>query len=132
MGKFLCECGYRFSDTVLPNDKYFSLVPSELVWETPEKISPTDEIEIWECPDCKGLTRFDGTAYRTCYYKRVDDTGNDMPTEDSKPSDGHSEASKSADTKGSKYSNGRDEPCEICGDGGHTEIACPNQGGSKT
>lgn len=26
----------------------------------------------------------------------------------------------------SAYENGRDEPCEICGDGGHTEIGCPN------
>lgn len=78
MGKFRCECDqYTFSDTVLPNDKYFSMFPSEIVWETPEKIEQDfmpHEIEIWECPECKGLTRFDGTAYRTCYYKRIDDT----------------------------------------------------------
>lgn len=79
MGKFRCECDkHTFSDTVLPNDQYFCLVPSEIVWETPEKldgdyIATDKEIEIWECPECKGLTRFDGTAYRTCYYKRVDD-----------------------------------------------------------
>lgn len=34
-------------------------------------------------------------------------------------------ASTQPDTK-PKYANGRDEPCEICGDGGHTEIACSN------
>lgn len=76
MGKFRCECDqYTFSDTVLPCKEYFSLVPSEIMWETPEVLADgyidTKEIEIWECPVCLGLTRFDETAQRTCYYKRI-------------------------------------------------------------
>jgi len=81
MGKFACECGdHIFSNTVLPNDEYYCLIPSEILWEHPEQlgedsdyIASDREVEIWECPECKGLTRFDGTAYRTCYYKRIDD-----------------------------------------------------------
>lgn len=79
MGKFACECGkYVFSDTVLPNDKYYSMFPSEVVWETPEKIEQNFqpfEIEVWECPECKGLTRFKvDSRYRYAYYKLVPET----------------------------------------------------------
>jgi hypothetical protein len=81
MGKFRCACDkYTFSDTVLPNEQYFCLVPSSILWDYPEQIGEDSdyiasdrEIQIWECPERKGFTRFDGTAYRTCYYKRIDD-----------------------------------------------------------
>ena len=80
MGKFACECGeYVFSDTILPNDQYYSLVPSGIMMDYPERLGEDgdwivsdDEVEIWECPKCKGLTRFDNSAERTCYYKRID------------------------------------------------------------
>ncbi len=79
MGKFACECGeHIFSDTALPCDQYFSLVPSSIMWDYPERLGEDGdwiaehETEIWECPKCLGLTRFDQSARRTCYYKRVD------------------------------------------------------------
>ena len=75
MGKFMCECGNVISDTAMPCDELKVLISSSMVMDHPEKIEDewTELPEIWECPECKGLTRFDNSAYRTCYYKRIDD-----------------------------------------------------------
>lgn len=50
--------------------------------------------------------------------------GSDMADERPEPTDGSANPPK--------YPNGRNEPCEICGDGGHTEPACPNPSKSET
>lgn len=75
MGKFLCDCGYRFSDTVLPNEQLYHMIDSITVWDYPDSIEDkvTELVELWECPDCKSLVRFDNSAYRTCIYKRIDE-----------------------------------------------------------
>ena len=76
MGKFMCECGHVISDTALPCKELNYLVDSSTLWDNPEKLTLDNEEslpELWECPKCLGLTRFENSAYRTCYYKRIDE-----------------------------------------------------------
>ena len=74
MGKFACECGNILSDTSMPCEAMNFLVTSSVAFDSPEQLESDLENfpELWECPECKGLTRFDGEAHRTCYYKRID------------------------------------------------------------
>lgn len=74
MGKFMCECGHIISDTCMPCNEMNVLVTSSMAFENPEKLETDFDTlpELWECPECLGLTRFDNSAVRTCYYKRVD------------------------------------------------------------
>lgn len=74
MGKFTCECGHVISDTMMPCNEMNFLVTSSMAFDYPEKVE--DELseltELWECPNCLGLMRFDNSAVATCYYKRIE------------------------------------------------------------
>lgn len=74
MGKFICECGNVISDTTMPCKELNFLLDSYTYFDTPGDVANNKEYpELWECPKCLGLTRFDGSPYRTCYYMRLEE-----------------------------------------------------------